>query len=177
MRDDNPVFIFEHKLLYGSSGARKEDHAIQVDEPVPEEEQVAEQEFGHYGDLESHGRVDVMGDLTTKDAERLHMLISNHARYTGSKRAAEILAMLRDPKRCQVVLVTLPEETPVNETIETAFHIEDRVGVQLAPIVVNGFDADGLTVPDPDSADARSDPAEQRLGGLTTRPTDVPRSA
>ena len=26
------------------------------------------------------------------DAERLHMLISNHARYTGSKRAAEILA-------------------------------------------------------------------------------------
>jgi glutamate synthase domain-containing protein 2/glutamate synthase domain-containing protein 1/glutamate synthase domain-containing protein 3 len=61
-------------------------------EPVPEEEQVAEQEFGHYNDLESHGRVDVMSDLTTKDAERLHMLISNHARYTGSKRAAEILA-------------------------------------------------------------------------------------
>ena len=40
-------------------------------EPVPEEEQVAEQEFGHYNDLESHGRVDVMSDLTTKDAERL----------------------------------------------------------------------------------------------------------
>ena len=61
-------------------------------EPVPEEEQVAEQEFGHYNDLESHGRVDVMSDLTTKDAERLHMLIANHARHTGSKRAAEILA-------------------------------------------------------------------------------------
>src|SRR6188768_536334 len=61
-------------------------------EPVPEEEQIAEQEFGHYNDLESHGRVDVMSDLTTKDAERLHMLISNHALYTGSKRAAEILA-------------------------------------------------------------------------------------
>jgi len=61
-------------------------------EPVPEEEQVAEQEFGHYNDLESHGRVDVMSDLTSKDAERLHLLISNHARYTGSKRAAEILA-------------------------------------------------------------------------------------
>ena len=40
----------------------------------------------------SHGRVDVMSDMTTKDAERLHMLIANHARYTGSKRAAEILA-------------------------------------------------------------------------------------
>ncbi|HVR59180.1 MAG TPA: glutamate synthase-related protein, partial [Pseudolabrys sp.] len=61
-------------------------------EPVPEEEQVAEQEFGHYNDLESHGRVDVMSDLTSKDAERLNLLISNHARYTGSTRAAEILA-------------------------------------------------------------------------------------
>ncbi|HET7192809.1 MAG TPA: hypothetical protein VFI98_12985 [Pseudolabrys sp.] len=59
-------------------------------EPVPDEEHVAEQEFGV--DLESHGRVDVMSDLTVKDAERLNLLISNHARYTGSKRAAEILA-------------------------------------------------------------------------------------
>ena len=59
---------------------------------MPEEEQVAEQEFGQYQDLESHGRVDVMSDLTIKDAERLLMLISDHARYTNSKRAAEILA-------------------------------------------------------------------------------------
>src|ERR1035437_6933237 len=61
-------------------------------EPVPEEEQIAEQEYSLYNDLESHGRVDVMSDLTTKDAERLHMLIANHARYTNSKRAVEILA-------------------------------------------------------------------------------------
>jgi len=61
-------------------------------EPVPEEEQVSEQEYGHYGDLESHGRVEIMSDLTTKDAERLYMLIASHARYTGSKRAAEILS-------------------------------------------------------------------------------------
>jgi len=38
VRDDNPVFIFEHKLLYGSSGARAEENAVQVDEPVPEED-------------------------------------------------------------------------------------------------------------------------------------------
>ena len=61
-------------------------------EPVPEEEDVSEKEYGHYGDLESHGRVEIMSDRTTKDAERLYMLIASHARYTGSKRAAEILS-------------------------------------------------------------------------------------
>jgi glutamate synthase domain-containing protein 2/glutamate synthase domain-containing protein 3 len=61
-------------------------------EPVPEEERIAEKEFGQYQDLESHGRVDVMADLTVKDAERLFVLISQHERYTGSKRAAEILS-------------------------------------------------------------------------------------
>jgi len=60
-------------------------------EPVPEEEQIAEREYGAYHDLETHGRVDVMADLTTMDAERLHKLICDHARYTGSRRAAEIL--------------------------------------------------------------------------------------
>ena len=61
-------------------------------EPVPQEEDVSEKEFGHYNDLESHGRVEIMSDLTNNDAERLHLLISKHARYTNSKRAAEILA-------------------------------------------------------------------------------------
>ena len=61
-------------------------------EPVPEEEAVNEREYGAYNDLETHGRVDVMSDLTTRDAERLHKLISDHARYSGSKRAADILA-------------------------------------------------------------------------------------
>jgi len=60
-------------------------------EPVPAEETIAEQEYGHYNDLESHGRVDVMSDLTSKDAERLQVLIANHARYAGSQRATEIL--------------------------------------------------------------------------------------
>jgi len=36
------------------------------------------------------------------------------------------------------VLVALPETTPVNEMIETAFALEDRVGVRLGPVVVNG---------------------------------------
>lgn len=51
--------------------------------------------------------------------------------------ATEVVELLSDPSRCQVMLVTLPEETPVNEVVETAFKIEDRAGVSLAPIVVN----------------------------------------
>src|SRR4051794_6254374 len=61
--------------------------------------------------------------------------------------AKEVLELLTDPERCQVLLVTLPEETPVNELIDTAYHLEDRVGVSLGPVVVNGLYAaiDGLS--------------------------------
>ena len=54
--------------------------------------------------------------------------------------ALDVLEMLGDPDRCQVVLVTLPETTPVNELVETAYALEERVGVQLGPVVVNGVD-------------------------------------
>lgn len=65
--------------------------------------------------------------------------------------ADDVLEMLHDARRCQVVLVTLPETTPVNEVIETAFALEDDVGVQLGPIVVNGVDR-GTELPDADAA-------------------------
>ena len=48
-----------------------------------------------------------------------------------------VVEMLSDPARCQVLLVTLPEETPVNEVTETAFALEERVGIALGPVVVN----------------------------------------
>jgi Mrp family chromosome partitioning ATPase len=51
--------------------------------------------------------------------------------------ARDVIEMLTDPTRAQVVLVTLAEETPVNEAIETAFAMEDRIGVALGPVVVN----------------------------------------
>jgi anion-transporting ArsA/GET3 family ATPase len=51
--------------------------------------------------------------------------------------AVEVVEMLHDPERVQVLLVTLPEETPVNELVETAFRLEDEVGVMLGPVVVN----------------------------------------
>ncbi|HVE47609.1 MAG TPA: ArsA-related P-loop ATPase [Acidimicrobiales bacterium] len=72
--------------------------------------------------------------------------------------ATDVLELLSDPARCQVLLVTLPEETPVNEVVETAYKLEDRVGVRLAPVVVNGMypPAEGLDV-DPTEAAERSD--------------------
>ena len=67
--------------------------------------------------------------------------------------AKDVLEMLTDPERCQVVLVTLPEETPVNELVETAYSLEDEVGIMLGPVVMNGLyhSLEGLDR-DPDEA-------------------------
>ncbi|HEV7863868.1 MAG TPA: ArsA-related P-loop ATPase, partial [Acidimicrobiia bacterium] len=65
--------------------------------------------------------------------------------------AVEVTEMLADPDRAQVMLVTIPEETPVNETAETAEAFIDRIGLTLGPLVVNGVypdrPLDGLTSP------------------------------
>ncbi len=60
-------------------------------EPVPEEDELLEKIYHHGSDIAHMGRVDVSGDMTRHDDERLYQLISNHAHYTGSKRAREIL--------------------------------------------------------------------------------------
>ena len=49
------------------------------------------------------------------------------------RQAADVVEMLSDPARCQVLLVTLPEETPVNELVDTAYAVEDRVGRRAGP--------------------------------------------
>ena len=64
--------------------------------------------------------------------------------------ARDVAAMMTDPDRCRVMLVTLPEATPVNELLETAEILRDRVGVALGPVVVDQFDA-GPPLPDPDA--------------------------
>src|SRR6185312_6462017 len=58
-------------------------------EPMPDEAAVAESEYN--AELETSGRIDI-SDLTSGDTERLQMLIRNHAKLTGSKRAEAILA-------------------------------------------------------------------------------------
>ena len=75
-----------------SSFAKRCNLAMVELEPVLSEEMINETAFHHMGDLEAHGRVDVMADLTGFDVERLHILITRHARLTGSVRAKTILA-------------------------------------------------------------------------------------
>ena len=76
--------------------------------------------------------------------------------------AQDVVDLLSDPARCQVILVTLPEETPVNEVVETAYKLEDRVGIKLGPIVVNGVYPvlEGLDADPPADASGLTD--EQR---------------
>jgi anion-transporting ArsA/GET3 family ATPase len=53
------------------------------------------------------------------------------------EQAVEVDAMLRDPARCQAMIVTLPEETPVTEAIELADELRADIGLALLPVVVN----------------------------------------
>jgi anion-transporting ArsA/GET3 family ATPase len=80
--------------------------------------------------------------------------------------AAEVMELLNDAERCQVVLVTLPEETPVNELIETAYNLEDQVGVALGPVVVNGL------YPDRPGLDLGPEEAAQ-AAGVSLRPGEA----
>jgi anion-transporting ArsA/GET3 family ATPase len=52
--------------------------------------------------------------------------------------AADVVELLTDPARCQVALVTLPEEMPINEALEAATFLKEQVGIALGPLIVNG---------------------------------------
>jgi anion-transporting ArsA/GET3 family ATPase len=48
-----------------------------------------------------------------------------------------MVQILSDPVRTGLVIVTTPEEMPVNETMELADRVERETSVQLAAVVVN----------------------------------------
>jgi len=60
-------------------------------EPVVEEDEALEHVYHQGGDLETHGLVNVMHDMTRNDAIRLKTLIERHQHYTNSSRARHIL--------------------------------------------------------------------------------------
>jgi anion-transporting ArsA/GET3 family ATPase len=51
--------------------------------------------------------------------------------------ASQVLELLSDHHRSQLILVAIPEETPINELIETAFKVEDRLNIRLGPVIIN----------------------------------------
>lgn len=69
-----------------------------------------------------------------RSARSLQEVISSGPVRTQADEVAEMLA---DATRTQAVLVTLPEETPVNEVMELAYDIEEVIGLHLGPLVVN----------------------------------------
>ncbi|MDD5460727.1 MAG: glutamate synthase large subunit [Methylococcales bacterium] len=65
-------------------------------EPIPAEDEILESVAHQGGDMETHGRVHIMSDMTRHDAQRLKHMIQNHKRYTGSQRAQHILENWND---------------------------------------------------------------------------------
>ena len=60
-------------------------------EPIADEDQAAEDYEHQRGDLEAHGKVDVVHDMTRHDAQRLRGLVEQHLEHTNSERARQIL--------------------------------------------------------------------------------------
>ena len=76
-------------------------------EAIVEEEVALEKVYHQGGDLETHGRVNVMHDMTRHDAQRLKSLIEKHLKYTHSSRAQNILNQWTDylPKFVKIMPV------------------------------------------------------------------------
>jgi anion-transporting ArsA/GET3 family ATPase len=59
---------------------------------------------------------------------------------TVARQGRTIHAMLADPARTGVIAVASPEEMPVNETLALRGALRDRLGLDLARVVVNGIE-------------------------------------
>ena len=89
------------------------------------------------------------------------------ARVGPIRRQAEIIdAFVRDPDSAGVVAVTLPEEIPVNETIDLEARLRDELEMELDAVVVNAVHPQRFT-----AADAR------RLARIDGRGSDEARAA
>jgi glutamate synthase (NADPH/NADH) large chain len=95
-------------VLDESSGFRDRCNLAMVDlEPVPEEDDMLEVHHHQGGDLETHGAVDILNDMTRHDAARLRSIIERHLHYTNSSVAKNILDNWNDylPKFVKVMPV------------------------------------------------------------------------
>lgn len=77
------------------------------------------------------------------------MGLSDAVRVGPIRRQADwLVQMLQDPRRSRVHLVTLPEEMPVSETLETAHALENRLGVDSGPVFANQLYSELFTGPE-----------------------------
>lgn len=64
--------------------------------------------------------------------------LSDAVRVGPIRRQADwLVSMLRDPARCRVHLVALPEEMPVSETIETSAALGSKLGISQGVVFAN----------------------------------------
>jgi hypothetical protein len=67
------------------------------------------------------------------------------------RQATKVTTLLSDPVRTGYLAVALPEEMPVNETLELDVRLRDAVGLGLDAIVVNGLYPDRFSAAEVDA--------------------------
>ena len=73
------------------------------------------------------------------------------------RQAFKVRDLLRDPEQTGYVAVALPEEMPVNETLELERRLPEAVGLQLEAIVVNGMWPERFSAGDAETLRAAGD--------------------
>ncbi len=100
-------------------------------EPVADEDLALEKAEHQGGSLETHGRVDVMHDMTRNDALRLRTLIERHRHYTASARAEEVLQHWQEYLPCFVKIMPVDYRRALQE-MQTKARAAGRIGASLA---------------------------------------------
>ncbi len=99
-------------------------------EPIADEAMALEELDYQGADLETHGLVDIMHDMTRHDAARLRALIERHVHYTDSSRAREIL-MKWDEYLPKFVKVMPVDYRRALEQMQAQSRPTERSGVSL----------------------------------------------
>ena len=100
-------------------------------EPVVEEDLALDRLDHQSQDLETHGLVDVMRDMTGHDAMRLHGLIEKHVQHTNSDHARHILANWDDYQTKFVKVMPVEYRRALQEMQAKARSVE-RAGLSVA---------------------------------------------
>jgi anion-transporting ArsA/GET3 family ATPase len=83
------------------------------------------------------------------------------------RQAAKVRDLLADPERTAYLAVALPEEMPVNETLELEQRLPEAVGTGLDAIVVNGMWPKRFSAADAEAMRAASDGRPDLKAALT----------